>query len=199
MDTKSVLITGVGGQGILLASKVLASILVANGFDVKVSEVHGMAQRGGDVHCMLRYGSDVASPLIGTGEADILLGLEELEALRWLGHLRGDGHVFVNMQRILTVGMARGEVIYPDAFSIIQECTKNSISIDGQRLAKAAGSPKAVNIVLLGAAANLFDFSVKEWEEHLQNSIPARFVEANLKAFELGLEAGHRSSWLRGG
>lgn len=190
MDTKGVLITGVGGQGILLASRVMASVLMESGYDVKVSEVHGMAQRGGDVHCMLRYGEQVASPLIGVGEADILMGFEQAEALRWLPRLRRDGHVVVNDLRILTTAMARGESEYPDVVNIIKEATRNLILIDATGLAIQAGSAKAVNIVLIGVVSWLFDLKEKVWAAHIEKNIPAKVLEINLEAFRLGRQAG---------
>lgn len=190
MVTKGVLLAGVGGQGILLASKIIAAVLVDRGFDVKVSEVHGMAQRGGDVHCMLRYGEEVASPLIGIGEADILLAFEEVEALRWIKYLRITGIVFINQQRILMSSVSRQEIEYPDALTAIEKVFDGPVVINGPDLARQAGSPKAVNVVLLGAASWAFGLPEDVWVSELKRSIPEKFIEMNLVAFALGREAG---------
>jgi indolepyruvate ferredoxin oxidoreductase beta subunit len=186
----SVLLAGVGGQGVLLASEVLAEVAALSGNDVKKSEVHGMAQRGGSVVSHLRYGPQVHSPLIPRGGADFLVSFERLETLRYLEFLHRGSVVLVNTQEILPLPVSVGRVRYPaDIDERLEATGVRSISVDGHGLALAAGNAKAVNAVIMGALSSLLRFPPGVWEEALRRQIPARLVEVNLKAFALGAAA----------
>lgn len=188
--TKSVLISGVGGQGALLASTVLGRLLLTAGYDVKISEVHGMAQRGGSVVTHVRYGENVSSPMIEACSADILLSFEKLEALRWLDLVKAGGTVISNTQMIRPAGMTKPQDKYPDD---IEKRLKiggyKTKWIDGQQLALQAGNIKAVNTVMLGVLSKHLDFSQEAWEAAIAASVPAKLLEVNKKAFLLGREA----------
>lgn len=186
--TTNIMITGVGGQGSLLASRILGNLAINKGFDVKVSEVHGMAQRGGSVVTYVRYSDDkVISPVICHGEADYLLCFEQLEAARWVEFLKPDGVLITNTQKILPMPVVTGTAEYPDG---IIESLKNSgsnvVAVDALKLAEEAGNAKAVNVVLIGAFARYCEFSKEEVEECIKQCVPAKLLEVNLKAFELG-------------
>ncbi|MBQ3151409.1 MAG: indolepyruvate oxidoreductase subunit beta [Clostridia bacterium] len=187
MSVKSIMIVGVGGQGTLLASRILGEALVCEGFDVKVSEVHGMSQRGGSVVTYVKYGDKVASPIIEKGEADLLLSFEQLEAARWLPFLKTDGKVIVNTQTIDPMPVITGVASYPE--EIIENlCSAGAdvTAFDALSVAVEAGSPKAVNVVLIGTLAKRTDIPKETWIEAIKNTVPAKFLELNLKAFELG-------------
>lgn len=190
MKTKNIMIVGVGGQGTLLASKLLGRILLTKGFDVKVSEVHGMSQRGGSVVTYVRYGDRVYSPVIDKGEADIILSFELLEAARWLEYLADGGRVITNIQQINPMPVITGNAQYPEALDAkIKALGINADCIDALSLAEQAGSAKAVNLVLLGKLSNYFDFTGDEWMKAIEESVPPKFLEINKKAFELGKNA----------
>ncbi len=183
----NILIAGVGGQGTLLASRILGHIYTGRGLDVKVSEVHGMSQRGGSVVTYVRAGENVASPLITPGEADLLIAFEELEGLRWTHYLKNDGKCVLNTQRIAPMPVITGAAVYPDG---IEESVKKSfpdaLVFNALPQAEAAGSAKAVNIVMLGAASLQLPFSESEWDEALRACVPERFLDMNIKAFNSG-------------
>lgn len=186
--TTNIMISGVGGQGSLLASRILGSLAINKGFDVKVSEVHGMAQRGGSVVTYVRYSEDkVASPVICKGEADYLLCFEQLEAARWLSYLKVGGVLITNTQKILPMPVVTGAEEYPEGIvDSIKAKSVNVIAIDALKLAAEAGSEKAVNVVLIGAFARFCEFTKEEVEQCIRSCVPAKFLDINLKAFELG-------------
>ena len=183
---KNIMIVGVGGQGTLLASRILGNVIIGQGFDVKVSEVHGMSQRGGSVVTYVKYGESVSAPIIDNGEADVILAFERLEAMRALPFLKEGGTIIVNDRAIDPMPVITGAAEYPDG--IIDDLKKaaNVISVDALELAKEAGSIKAVNVVLLGILSNSFDFPEEKWIEALEASVPEKFLELNKKAFALG-------------
>jgi indolepyruvate ferredoxin oxidoreductase beta subunit len=186
----SVLLAGVGGQGVLLASEVLAEAAAIAGNDVKKSEVHGMAQRGGSVVSHLRFGPVVHSPLIPRGGADFLVSFERLETLRYLESLHAGSVVLVNDQRILPLPVSVGKAAYPeDVEERVRAAGLRAHFVDGHGLALAAGNAKAVNAVILGALSALMDFAPALWEEALRRQIPARLLEVNRRAFALGRAA----------
>ena len=190
METKSIMIVGVGGQGSLLASKLLGRLLINEGYDVKVSEVHGMRQRGGSVVTYVRFGDKVYSPIITEGEADIIISFEKLEAARYAKFLKKDGLIVVNTQQIDPMPVIIGAATYPQ--EVLKELTDKGLNIealDALSLAVQAGSPKAVNIVLMGKAAKQFDIPYDSWIKAIENTVAERFVEMNKKAFDLGYNA----------
>ena len=187
MSTKSIMIVGVGGQGTLLASRILGAALVSEGFDVKVSEVHGMSQRGGSVVTYVKYGDAVASPIIEKGEADLLLSFEQLEAARWLPYMKTDGKLIVNSQTIDPMTVISGADTYPDGIlDALKAAGADVTAIDALSLAVEAGSSKAVNVVLIGVLAAKTDIAKETWINALKETVPPKFLEMNLKAFELG-------------
>ena len=191
METKNIMIVGVGGQGSLLASKMLGSLLLAQGFDVKVSEVHGMSQRGGSVVTYVRYGSRVASPVIDKGEADFIVSFELMEAARWLPYLKEDGQIVTNIQQIDPMPVITGAAEYPeDLVGKLEESGAKVDAIDCVKLAEEAGSVKAVNMVLMGRLSHYFDLPEEAWMDALQANVPEKFIELNRKAFALGQSAG---------
>lgn len=187
MNTKSIMIVGVGGQGTLLASRILGAVLLNQNYDVKVSEVHGMSQRGGSVVTYVKYGSEVNSPIVNEGEADIILAFEQLEAARWLPFLKIGGRMIVNTQKIDPMSVIIGSADYPDGVLEAIASTDTEItSIDALELAVKAGSSKAVNVVLIGVMASHMDLEYDMWIEAIKQTVPQKFLEMNLKAFEYG-------------
>lgn len=190
METKNIMIVGVGGQGSLLASKMLGSLLLAEGYDVKVSEVHGMSQRGGSVVTYVRYGDKVYSPVIDKGEADFIVSFELLEAARWLPFLKEDGQIVTNIQQIDPMPVITGAAEYPeDLVRKLHESGARVDAIDCVKLAEEAGSVKAVNLVLMGRLSHYFDLPEEAWMKALEANVPERFLELNKKAFALGRDA----------
>lgn len=188
-DVKSILIVGVGGQGTLLASRLLGNALLSRDYDVKVSEVHGMSQRGGSVVTYVRYGESVSSPIIEQGEADIILSFEALEAARFLPYLKKGGKIIVNTQQIDPMPVVTGNAVYPeDILGQIKSLGVEVISADALSLAEQAGSVKAVNVVLMGMLAKQTDIEKQVWLDTVKQTVPPKFLELNLKAFELGYE-----------
>ena len=187
METKSIMIVGVGGQGTLLASRILGAALISNGFDVKVPEVHGMSQRGGSVVTYVKYGSKVNSPIVNEGEADLILAFEQLEAARWLQYLKKDGTLIINTQKIDPMSVIIGNSIYPDGvLDAINKAGAKTTNLDALSLAVSAGSAKAVNVVLIGVMASHMDLNRDVWINAIKNTVPEKFLEMNLKAFDLG-------------
>ena len=187
MKTKNVMIVGVGGQGSLLASKLLGYLLLSQGYDVKVSEVHGMSQRGGSVVTYVRYGEQVYSPVIDRGEADFIVSFEVLEAARWMPYLKEGGVIVTNTQQIDPMPVITGAAEYPaDLVKKMKDLGVKVDALDCLKLAEEAGSSKAVNIVLLGRLSHYFDIPEEAWDEELAAVVPARFLEMNRKAFTLG-------------
>ncbi len=189
MMTKNILIVGVGGQGTLLASKVMGKVFLDSGYDVKVSEVHGMSQRGGSVVTYVRYGDEVYSTLIDKGEADILLSFEALEAARWLPYLKKDGVVITNTQRLNPMSVVMGKATYPDdILEKIKAAGVNPVEADALALAEEAGSAKSVNVVLLGIAAKHIGLDKQLWLDAVKSTVPPKTVDMNVAAFEKGYE-----------
>ena len=188
--TKNIMIVGVGGQGTLLASKILGKLFLEKGYDVKVSEVHGMSQRGGSVVTYVRYGEKVYSPIIDKAEADFIVSFEQLEAARWSEYLANDGTIVTNTQKINPMPVITGKMEYPNEVLLKLEGLGHKVDFfDALSLANEAGSSKCVNLVLLGRLSNYFDFSVEDWNEAIKSQVPEKFLEMNLKAFELGKNA----------
>lgn len=184
---KSIMIVGVGGQGTLLASRILGSALLSKGYDVKVSEVHGMSQRGGSVVTYVKYGEKVYSPIVGEGEADLILAFEQLEAARWLKYLKPDGKIIVNSQQIDPMSVVTGDAVYPEGvIEALRKAGADITEVDALPLAVAAGSSKAVNVVLIGAMAKNTDIDTAVWKAALKECVPEKFLEMNLKAFDAG-------------
>lgn len=189
MQTKNVMIVGVGGQGSLLASKLLGKLLLTKGYDIKVSEVHGMSQRGGSVVTYVRFGDKVYSPIIDKGEADFIVSFELLEAARYTEFLKPDGKIIANTQQINPMPVITGAVEYPaELEEKIKAAGIDLVAVDALSLAEQAGSSKAVNIVLMGILSKYFDFTEEEWISAIESSVPQKFLELNKKAFALGRE-----------
>lgn len=187
MDTKSIMIVGVGGQGSLLASRIIGNVLLSQGFDVKVSEVHGMSQRGGSVVTYVKYGDKVYSPVIEKGEADIIVSFELLEAARWLSYLKKGGHLITSTQTLDPMPVITGAAQYPtDIVEKIKGLGVDIIAADALSLAEEAGNAKASNVVLMGLIASKMSFDDSVWKDAIKNCVPEKFLELNLKAFELG-------------
>ena len=185
--TKNIMIVGVGGQGSLLASKLLGRLLLNKGYDVKVSEVHGMSQRGGSVVTYVRFGDKVYSPVIDKGQADVIVSFELLEAARWTAYLREGGKIITNTQKTNPMPVITGAMEYPSELeSKIRTLGIDLEAMDAKTLAEQAGSTKAVNLVLMGRLSRYFDFTLEEWDEAIAQSVPPKFLELNRKAFLLG-------------
>lgn len=185
--TKNIMIVGVGGQGSLLASKLLGHLLLTEGYDVKVSEVHGMSQRGGSVVTYVRFGDKVYSPIIDKGEADFIVSFEKLEAARYVEYLKEDGRIVTNTQEVDPMPVITGAAEYPE--NLVEKMEALGIKVDAMdclSLANEAGSSKAVNIVLMGRLSRYFDIPVEKWKQAIRECVPEKFVELNLKAFDLG-------------
>lgn len=187
METKNIMIVGVGGQGTLLASKLLGRLLLSKGYDVKVSEVHGMSQRGGSVVTYVRWGDRVCSPIIDRGQADCVLSFELLEAARYTEYVKPGGRIIVNSQQINPMPVIAGAAAYPE--NLVEKLGTLDIHVDAfdaLSLAEEAGNSKAVNLVLMGRLARHFDFTKEEWMDAIEHSVPPKFLELNKKAFALG-------------
>lgn len=190
METKNIMIVGVGGQGTLLASKLLGRLLLSRGYDVKVSEVHGMSQRGGSVVTYVRWGNRVYSPIIDKGQADCILSFELLEAARYTEYLKPGGRIIVNTQQINPMPVVAGMASYPEKLEEKLKMQGSDVdALNALALAEEAGSSKAVNLVLMGRLARYFDFTEEEWMAAIEQSVPAKFLEMNRKAFKLGWTA----------
>ncbi len=190
--TVNIMITGVGGQGSLLASRIIGEVVLSQGYDVKVSEVHGMAQRGGSVVTYVRYSEDgkVASPVICKGEADYLISFELLEAARWIPYVKIGGSVVTNTQKILPMPVITGQMEYPS--NIVEKLENKNVdvcAVDALSIAKELGNEKAVNVVLIGVFAKKSPFSKEAFLDAINKCVPEKFRELNLKAFEKGYEA----------
>lgn len=184
--TTGIVIVGVGGQGTLLASKILGSLAFQANMDVKVSEVHGMSQRGGSVITYVRIGEDVRSPMIEQGGADVVLAFEELEALRALPYLKEGGAMVVNEQEIPPMPVIMGAATYPDCpLKTLREKAK-VVSMPATDIAEKLGNGRVMNVVLMGALSNHLPFDKELWIQALKDTVPPRFMEVNLLAFEEG-------------
>lgn len=191
MDRTNILIVGVGGQGTLLASVLLGNLGLMKGYDVKLSEVHGMAQRGGSVVTHVKISEDtVNSPLIEKGDADVIIAFEELEAYRWLPYLREGGTVYVNTQQIMPMPVIMGKAKYPeDIMETLEKDAGSLKAIDALSMAEECGTVKAVNVVLLGAASKDLPFDEDAWIKVIEENVKPKFVELNKKAFYMGRNA----------
>jgi len=187
MQTTSVVLVGVGGQGILLASEIVAQAAVAAGFDVKTNEVHGMAQRGGSVIAQIRYGQKVFSPVIAKGTASVLGSLERMETLRYTDYLAENGLAVVSSQKIVPVTASSGAVGYPEIDeTLLKQYFSRLVYIDAVAEAAKIGNPKAANSILLGAMSPQLDLPLDAWETAIRKSVKAKFVDVNLQAFHCG-------------
>ena len=186
METKNIMIVGVGGQGTLLTSRILGGITVDAGYDVKLSEVHGMAQRGGSVVTFVRYGDKVAEPIVEEGQADVLIAFEKLEALRYAHFLKPSGVIVVNDWRIDPITVVTGAAQYPE--KIIEKLSEKYqvYSINAMEEAKKLGNPKAFNVIVLGLAARHMDFDKEAWIRVIEKTVPPKTVDINKAAFLMG-------------
>ena len=189
MATKNIMIVGVGGQGTLLTSRILGGLALAGGYDVKLSEVHGMAQRGGSVVTYVRYGENVAEPIVEEGQADVIIAFEKLEALRYAHFLKKDGALIVNDWRIDPMPVVIGAAEYPQGvLDALKASGANITALDALSMAMDAGSSKAVNVVLMGVLAQHMDLSRDVWDRALEETVPPKFLEMNKLAFSLGYD-----------
>ena len=190
MNTKSIMIVGVGGQGTLLASRIIGNAVISQGYDVKVSEVHGMSQRGGSVVTYVKYGEKVYSPVIEKGEADAVISFELLEAARCLPYLKKGGKLITSTQQIDPMPVITGATQYPeDLVGKLRAAGAELVAVDALSLAEQAGTSKASNVVLMGVLAARMDYPMELWQNAIEQCVPAKFLELNKKAFELGLNA----------
>lgn len=184
----NVLLVGVGGQGTILASKLLTQVAIAQGYEVKMSEIHGMAQRGGSVVTQVRMGENVYSPVIEAGEADFIVAFEQLEAYRWAHFLKKDGVLIVNTQKIVPLTVLIGAATYPESILVdLKKRVERFIGLDGLKLASEAGNAKATNVVLMGVLSKYMDFPEDAWQNALVTKIPAKMLDLNKKAFAYGV------------
>ena len=186
MNVKNIMIVGVGGQGTLLTSRILGNLAIHGGYDVKLSEVHGMAQRGGSVVTFVRYGEQVAEPIVEEGCADVLIAFERLEALRYLHFLKKDGVVIVNDWRIDPITVVTGAAEYPENILETLQAARKTVVVEATKTALEMGAPKAFNVVVLGAAARYMGFEKADWVKVLEATVPPKTVEVNRRAFEAG-------------
>ena len=184
--TKNIMIVGVGGQGTLLTSRILGKLATRAGYDVKRSEVHGMAQRGGSVVTFVRYGDNVAEPIVEEGQADVLIAFERLEALRYIHFLKKDGSVIVNDWRIDPITVVTGVAQYPENIIRTLKEKRNTIVVEATEEAKKLGAPRTFNVIVLGAAAKYMGFDKEEWLNVIETTVPPKTIEINKKAFEIG-------------
>lgn len=190
METKSIMLVGVGGQGTLLASRILGNVLLTQGYDVKVSEVHGMSQRGGSVVTYIKYGDKVYSPVIEKGQADLIISFEALEAARWVSYLKKGGKLVMNTQELEPMPVITGAASYPG--NIVENIKNAGIdvtAVDALSLAEQAGTSRAVNVVLMGIISHMLDLGDDVWNSALEQCVPGKVLEVNKKAFELGRNA----------
>ena len=187
--TKSILLVGVGGQGTILASKILTNGLMEAGYDVKMSEIHGMSQRGGSVSSQVRYGEKVMSPVIEKGQADIIVSFEKMEALRSLDYLKPEGTIVVNNEEIPSMSVITGDETYPD--DVLEEISRHAkaVVVDATALAREIGNERAANIILLGTIIKSMGLTHIDWDAILEANIKPQFLELNKKALQVGIEA----------
>lgn len=187
----NIMIVGVGGQGTLLTSRVIARVATKMGYDVKVSEVHGMAQRGGSVVSQVRFGGKVYSPIIKKGDADVVLAFEKLEAGRWLGYLKQGGLLVINDERVDPLPVMSGETRYPDDIAEkLARLVPRTVVVDATGMARSCGSARAANIVLVGLLTRAMALPAELVAAAIQEMVPAKVLDINLRAFETGLECG---------
>lgn len=189
MESRNIMIVGVGGQGTLLASKLLGRILLENGYDVKVSEVHGMSQRGGSVSTQVHWGEKVNSPVIGKGAADIIVAFEKMEAVRYADFLKPDGIAVINDYEIASSSIAAGLCEYPEGCLEAMQQHFRCYVLNAAEIAESLGSAKCMNIVLFGSMAKALGMDDIDWESVIAETVPEKFLELNLRAFRAGHEA----------
>jgi indolepyruvate ferredoxin oxidoreductase, beta subunit len=187
--TKSILLVGVGGQGTILASKLLTIGLVEAGYDVKMGEIHGMSQRGGSVSSQVRYGEKVYSPVIELGSADILVAFEKMEALRWLEYLKPEGKAIVNDYQINPMPVLNGKFDYPDKINEALEALVDTKVFNAAEKAVALGNAKVMNIILLGALIQSMNLTHIDWNQIISDNVKEKFIEINIKAFQIGMDS----------
>lgn len=188
MKTVNIMIVGVGGQGTLLTSRILGGIAVAQGYDVKISEVHGMAQRGGSVVTYVRYGEHVAEPIVEEGHADILIAFERLEALRYAHFLKKNGVIICNDQKIEPMTVTTGKAKYPEHILERLQADHQVYSVNAMEEAKKLGNAKVFNNIIIGVAAKHMEFEKEKWVEVIKNTVPPKTMEVNVEAFLYGYE-----------
>jgi indolepyruvate ferredoxin oxidoreductase beta subunit len=188
-DVKSILLVGVGGQGTILASKILTQGLIENGYDVNMSEVHGMSQRSGSVSTQVRFGTKVYSPIIGEGTADILVSFEEMEAARYAHFLKKDGKAVVNTYRIPSMPILTGTRDYPDDIIGMLRQRVSTMALDATGIAEKVGNPKSANVVLLGALVKAMGLTDIDWDPIIAKTVKPAFIDVNRKAFAAGMAA----------
>jgi len=185
----NIILTGVGGQGILMASEIISEAAAQMGYDVKKSEIHGMSQRGGSVNSHVRFGEKVYSPLVVKGDCDLLLAFEKLEALRMADFVKEGGSIVVNDQQIIPTTVISGAATYPDGIEEILKANAKTLTfVDALKIAKEAGNQRAANTVLLGAASKRLNIPLEIWEEAIAKRVPERAIAVNLKSFHMGLQ-----------
>lgn len=183
----NILIVGVGGQGTLLTSRIIADVAVQLGYDVKVSEIHGMAQRGGSVVSQVRYGDKIYSPIIKKGDADIILAFEKLEAARWLDYLKPDGIVIINNERVNPLPVLSGKMNYPDDIhEKVAALVPDTMIIDASGIAERCGNSRVANVVLVGVLSRVMGLPFDETKKAITRLVPSKALEVNLKAFQEG-------------
>lgn len=188
-NIQNILIVGVGGQGTLLTSRIIAKVAVQLGYDVKVSEVHGMAQRGGSVVSQVRYGEKVYSPIIKKGDADIILAFEKLEAARWLDYLKPEGKVIINDERVDPLPVMSGKLKYPeDIVDKVKKVIPDTIEVNASKIATECGNIRTANVVLVGILTSFMNIPVAEVEKAIKEMVPAKAIDVNLVAFNEGLK-----------
>ncbi|MDR0584818.1 MAG: indolepyruvate oxidoreductase subunit beta [Treponema sp.] len=185
-EVKNILLVGVGGQGTILASKILSEALVEAGYDVKMSEVHGMSQRGGNVSTQIRYGDKVYSPIIGLGAADVIVAFEKMEALRWVEYLKKDGKIVINDFEIPSAPILMGKAAYPGAIVETLSEKADVLVFGAADIAKGLGNSRVMNIVLLGALVKAMNIQGIDWEERIRKNVKKGFEELNIRAFQAG-------------
>lgn len=188
-NVKSILLVGVGGQGTILASKILTQGLIENGYDVKMNEVHGMSQRSGSVSTQVRFGTKVYSPIIGEGTADILVSFEEMEAARYAHFLKKDGKAVVNTYRIPSMPILTGTRDYPDDIIGMLRQRVSTMALDATGIAEKVGNPKSANVVLLGALVKAMGLTDIDWDPIIAKTVKPAFIDVNRKAFAAGMAA----------
>lgn len=188
MSYTTIMLCGVGGQGTILAADLLAKVAAGSGMDVKLSEVHGMAQRGGSVDTIVKFGDEVFSPISDPGMVDHLVAFEIIEAVRRVHYVKPDGRLLVNPSAIQPMPVLIGDMPSPKGLQAVLE-SEGAIFVDADELACEAGSPKSANVVLMGALSTGLPFSVEAWRAVIEGRVPPKTVEANLRAFDLGRRA----------
>jgi indolepyruvate ferredoxin oxidoreductase beta subunit len=188
MDVMSILLVGVGGQGTILASKILSESLLDAGYDVKMSEVHGMSQRGGSVSTQIRYGEKVYSPIIGIGEAEVIVAFEKMEALRWIEYLKPNGKIVINDFEIPSAPILMGQTLYPEGIIEAIEDKVRVLVFKAAEIAESLGAARAMNIVLLGALVKAMDIKSIDWDNTIRRNVKKEFADINIRAFYAGYD-----------